>query len=293
MPEPLLTVVVCTHERPADLERCLEALAQLADLVEVVVVDSASAPPCRTVVDRFAGRFPRLRYEYEPEPGLSRARNRGLALARCELVAFVDDDAAVAPDWARRIVVPFADPAVACVGGACLPLFRAQRPEWLSDRLLQLAGITRYGAQPRDVRGRSDYPFGANMCFRAGALRTVGGFPEQLGRTGASLLSGEDTAAVDAVRDAGWRARLEPAAVVEHAVAAERCRSGYYWRRLWWQGVTRARARRMRGEGLRVLAAAPVRVVLWVLRRDRLYLYRLAETAGYTAERLAQARARL
>jgi GT2 family glycosyltransferase len=293
MPEPILTVVVCTHERPADLERCLEALARLADPVEVVVVDSASAPPCRGVVERFARRIPHLRYAYEPQPGLSRARNRGLALTGTELIAFVDDDAAVAPDWARRIAAPFADRSVACVGGACVPLFRAPRPAWLSDRLLQLAGITRYGAHPRDVRRRSDYPFGANMCFRADALRAVGVFPEQLGRTGASLLSGEDTAAVDALRAAGFRVRLEPAAVVEHAVAPERCRSGYYWRRLWWQGVTRARSRRARGEGLRLAAAAPARLLLWALRRDRLYLYRLAETAGYTAERLAQTRARL
>jgi hypothetical protein len=85
----------------------------------------------------------------------------------------------------------------------------------------------------------------------------------------------------------GWKIWLEPSAVVDHAVHAERCRSRYYWRRLWWQGITRARAQESRvGAGLRLLVAAPVRLCLYAATRDRVYLYRIAETGGYLAERL-------
>ena len=101
------------------------------------------------------------------------------------------------------------------------------------------------------------------------------------------MLSGEDSLAIDRLREAGWRVWLEPSAVVEHTVAPDRCTSRYYWRRLWWQGVTRARASPSRVLTLRLLAALPLRMALWLVTRDRVHLYRAAETTGYVHELLA------
>ena len=50
---PQLSVVVCTHNRPDDLERCLDALARLDDEPQVIVVDSATEPPCEALVARY------------------------------------------------------------------------------------------------------------------------------------------------------------------------------------------------------------------------------------------------
>ena len=131
------------------------------------------------------------------------------------------------------------------------------------------------------------------MAFRVEALEQAGSlFPEELGRDGNTLLSGEDSALVEAVRQAGWKIWLEPAAIVDHTVHAERCRSRYYWRRLWWAGVSRARGTESPTMlGLRLLAALPARLCLYVLTLDRVYLYRTAETAGFLAERARLRRA--
>jgi cellulose synthase/poly-beta-1,6-N-acetylglucosamine synthase-like glycosyltransferase len=287
--EPVLAVVVCTHDRPRELERCLAALAGLQDPVEALVVDSASTEPVAPLVARFADRLA-VRCVHEPVAGLSRARNRGAAETAHELVAFVDDDAMPAPDWAGRLASAFADPAVGCAGGTCRPAFECERPPWLSDRLLQFSGITRFGTEPRDAETSADFPFGANIAFRRTAFAEVGGFSERLGRIGASLLSGEEHAVVADLRTRGWRIRLQPDAVVDHLVPAARCRSSYYWRRLWWQGVSRARERRSASIAARLAAAAPVRLALWAATRDRVYLYRMAETAGYLADSLRPAR---
>jgi glucosyl-dolichyl phosphate glucuronosyltransferase len=284
MAEPLLSVVVATHDRPDRLVACLEGLAALEDPVEVIVVDSASTHSCGHIAGRFAVRFSRLHYCREDEPGLSRARNRGVREASCELVAFVDDDAVAAPDWARRLSAPFADTRIGCAGGTCRPRFDAARPRWLSERLLQFAGITRIGSTPREARSSAEYPFGANICFRRAALAQIGGFSEGLGRSARSLLSGEESAAIDRLRERGWTVWLQPDAIVDHAVAAERCSSAYYWRRLWWQGIGRARSERSLRLALRLTAAAPLRFLLWLTTRDRVYLYRTAETAGYLFE---------
>jgi glycosyltransferase involved in cell wall biosynthesis len=282
----VMSVVICTHNRPADLRRCLDAVALLDDPVEVIVVDSASSPSCEDLVASYASRVLSLDYVYESQPGLSIARNRGIERSTCAIVAFIDDDAAPLPDWAGRLAGSFVDADVACAGGTCRAAFTTDRPRWLSDRLLQFSGITRIGDIARDVTASSDYPFGANIAFRRAGLCEVGGFPTNLGRVGRSLLSGEEFAVIEALRDAGWRVRLEPAAVVDHFVAPERTHGRYYWRRLWWQGISRARAARSGSVALRLVIAAPVRVILWAVTRDRFYLYRTAETVGYLREQL-------
>jgi glycosyltransferase involved in cell wall biosynthesis len=289
MPEPRLSVVVCTHDRPRDLARCLDAIERLDLTVEVIVVDSASDPPCTSLVESYADAIPRVRYVREDARGLSRARNRGIREARGELVAFIDDDTAPSSSWARHLVDAFdADEAVGCVGGACIAVFEeaSRRPRWLSDRLLQFAGITRFGTLPREARSSAEWPFGANIAFRVEALPGDEPFLHELGRIGDNLLSGEEWALVESVRAAGWKIWLEPRAAVEHTVHAERCESRYYWRRLWWAGVSRARSTNAAARlTLRLVGAAPVRLCLYALTRDRVYLYRTAETAGFLAER--------
>jgi len=280
-----LSVIVCAHERHSDLDRCLAGLAALEDPVEVVVVDSASRVPCESLVDSYRARISKLRYLYVEQPGLSLARNAGVTAARGKVVAFVDDDAVPAPDWARAIIGAFERPDVGCVGGACRPVFAVPRPGWLSERLLQLAGITRFGTDAGEPRSSAEWPFGANMAFHREALAGAGQFSTALGRRGRSLLSGEDSDMVARVLALGWRVWLEPTAVVHHRVSAERCHGSYYWRRLWWNGIGRAVNPSVRVTA-RLLAAIPARLLLWAVARDRLYLYRLAESAGYFAARL-------
>ena len=284
-----LSVVVCTHSRPDDLARCLDALCRLDEPSEIIVVDSASEPPVRELVTRYATRLSHVRYVREERTGLSRARNTGVAEAGGDVIAFLDDDAAPFPDWAPRIVAPFeADEGVGCVGGACLADFGGRpRPRWLSDRLLQFAGITRFGPEGREPRSSAEWPFGANVAFRASALAAVDRpFFERLGRDGTTLLSGEESVLIEAVLAAGWKVWLEPSATVAHTVHPDRCRSRYYWRRLWWAGVSRARAANVPWSlAPRLLAAAAVRLLLYVVTRDRVHLYRTAETAGFLAER--------
>jgi glycosyltransferase involved in cell wall biosynthesis len=285
-----LSVVVCTHNRPGDLARCLEALAALETPAEIIVIDSASQPPCRSLVESFTARFPHLRYVREEQPGLSRARNRGITEATRPIVAFIDDDTAPARDWSACIVAPFeADARVGCVGGACVAEFECEgrRPSWLSDRLLQFAGLPRFGSQAREARSSAEWPFGANIALRKEALGADNPFAEYLGRQGTTLLSGEELALVEAVRADGWKIWLEPKAIVEHTVHSERCRSNYYWRRLWWAGVSRARSAEAPAIlGLKLMVAAPVRLALYVLTGDRVHLYRAAETPGFLFERV-------
>lgn len=280
---PSMSVVVCTHNRPRHLDRCLTGLEAQTVPVEVIVVDSASQPSNQPVVSAHESTLPQLRFWYEDQPGLSRARNRGITIASHDLVAFLDDDACPHPTWAAELLRGFVRPDVVCVGGECVADFVSTRPRWLSDRLLALASITNFGPDARVARSSAEWPVGANLAFRRDALQSIGGFDEALGRTGTSLLSYEEFAVIRQLIHAGGQVWLQPSAVVDHTVHPERCTSRFYWRRAWWNGISRARQGLDVGLAARRIAAVPLYLAVYAVRRDRYFLYQLAESAGYFA----------
>lgn len=110
---PPVSVVVVSRGRPALLPRALMSLWQQDHpaLEAVVVADGAGLAAVESLP--FADRLKRVRCE---EANISAARNLGIAEAAGTVVAFIDDDAAAEPGWARRLAEPFAD---ARVGAAC------------------------------------------------------------------------------------------------------------------------------------------------------------------------------
>ena len=120
-PLPLVTVAVCTRDRPADLARCLESLIKIDyPTLELLVIDNA---PTTDATERLVcERYPNTRYIRESRPGLNWARNRAICEARGEIVAYTDDDAVVDPGWIAALASIFAEYAdVMAVTGLVVP----------------------------------------------------------------------------------------------------------------------------------------------------------------------------
>jgi LmbE family N-acetylglucosaminyl deacetylase/glycosyltransferase involved in cell wall biosynthesis len=99
-----VSVVVRTRHRPALLREALESLrAQTARPAQVVVVNDGGASVEQVAVP-FRGVFDLTLEESSARRGRSHAANRGVALARQELVAFLDDDDLSYPDHLERLV---------------------------------------------------------------------------------------------------------------------------------------------------------------------------------------------
>ena len=98
-PDSLVSVLICTRDRPALLRRAVEsALTQTYENLEVVVVDDGSDPALEYTFDD-----PRVRVVYlRPHVGIGAARNVALDNARGEFLALLDDDDYYFPDKIER-----------------------------------------------------------------------------------------------------------------------------------------------------------------------------------------------
>lgn len=135
--------------------------------------------------------------------------------------------------------------------GSILPQWEAPCPDWWPPELVPALTILDWdrpgrvgdGSLPPHVE-----PYGANMAFRAAALRAVGGFPAALGRVGTRLLSGEEAWVVRALTHAGGAVLYEPALVVRHSIQAGRLTPRWLLSRQHWSGVSEAVMARAFGE---------------------------------------------
>jgi GT2 family glycosyltransferase len=253
---PRLTVAICTRDRPERLARCLDALAGVEvppgmAAPEVLVVDNA--PPDDRTREAVAAR-PSVRYAVEPVPGLNFGRNRALAEASGEWVAYLDDDVVPDPTWLTGLSTAWREhPDARAVTGLVLPFALETEAQVLFER----AGGFRRGCRtirhepewpedPHYPAGAGTFGAGANMAFHRDTLRALGGFDEALD-TGPPLPGGGDLDAFYSVLRAGHPLVYEPAALVfhEHRRDLEGLRYQYY---TWGLGFMAYVGKHLRGD---------------------------------------------
>ncbi|MBW4077351.1 MAG: glycosyltransferase [Acidobacteria bacterium] len=245
---PFITVVVPTiAQRSGELDACLRSLSsQSYPHFEIILVDNRRTVPSLDVLSDIASRWPRLTVLRERVPGISAARNRGIAHASGEVIAFTDDDVEVAENWLRTIGSEFArHREIDVVTGLILPAeletpaqlwFEMYYGGFAGERNFEALTVQATRRHSSRIEARGDdgdvvrtvalygagaFGAGANMAFRASAIATLGGFDQALG-TGTASRGGEDLAALMGILWGGGRIRYQPHAYVWH-----RHRRGY------------------------------------------------------------------
>lgn len=207
-----VSAIICTRDRCISLKRSLQAMIALrlddADTFELLIVDNGSSDGTRGIVEDFIKIAPfRAKYLFEPETGLSFARNLGLVSASGDLIMFTDDDCLVEADWVEVARSVFADDLLKLVGG---------RVELFNKDHLSLVTKT---SPVRETMASSNQIFGflhgANMTFGRAVVQKIGVFDVRLG-AGTRLRSAEDTDFVYRAFISGVPVTYEPALLVHH-----------------------------------------------------------------------------
>lgn len=247
-PFPFATVIVpTTGERLDDLRGCLEALSGMDyPEYEVLLVNNRPCAENAGVIERAIGSASRVRVLAEAVPGVSAAKNRGLAEARGEIVAFTDDDIVVDRRWLAELVQPISsDPAVGAVTGLVLPREVETSAQWWfeeyggfgrgferriyqpvktrsSRRPHEMVTCVRYmDGQGRELESLSPYSAaarcstGGSLAVRADLLLALGGFDTSLG-SGTRPGGGEDLAIFARLLLSGTSVHYEPSALSYH-----------------------------------------------------------------------------
>jgi len=244
---PTVSVVVCGYaqERWDDVSRAMSSLrAQTEQAQEIILVVDHCPDLLRRARRELAGvtvvpnRFAR---------GLAGGRNTGLATARGDVVAFIDDDASADPGWLATLAGRYTDPQVAGVGGLVRPVWEAGRPRWFPPELDWVVGCSYRGMPEASEPVRN--LIGANMSFRRAMLEDLHGFSTGLGRVGTFPFGCEETELCLRMSQRYPQAVLlyEPAASVSHRVRRERMGWGYLGWRCFAEGLSKAKVARLAG----------------------------------------------
>jgi glycosyltransferase involved in cell wall biosynthesis len=307
---PSISVVICAYadDRWESLVRAVESTsAQTAAPHEtIVVIDHNPLLYERASELVEDGNRVRVLANAEP-PGLSGARNTGVAAATGEVVAFLDDDAFADSEWLKQLAPHYAKPLVLGVGGSIEPVWLAGRPRSFPPEFDWVVGCTYRGH--RETTGPVRNLIGANMSFRRSVFRDIGGFRSDIGRVGTRPVGCEETEFC--IRSARrWPESLivyEPSARVWHTVPSVRGRWRYFLDRCYSEGLSKAVVRRLAGsprglssERLYVLRALPEgaahhlatafseRQLDGLTRATRIVVGLAATVAGYVVGRVRQ-----
>ena len=217
--ERAVSVVICTRDRPAALERCLASLPrQTLSPHEIIVVDNAPTNDDTREVCLAAG----VTYVRESRPGLDIARNAGARQASGEILAYTDDDVVLHDRWLERLTRAFDAPSIAAVTGLVLPAELETPAQWHFEQFWSFGqGFERRDFTPAFLDQQEGDPppvwrigAGANMAFRREIFATAGFFDERLD-VGAAGCSG-DSEMWHRILANGGVCRYQPSAVVFH-----------------------------------------------------------------------------
>lgn len=193
--EPLVSVLVVTHNRKEELARCIESVVgQTYSRLEIVVVDNGSGDGTS---DMIRATFPGVRLVRSAvNLGCPSGRNFGFGFCAGTYIYMLDDDGWLDPEAIKHAVARAeSDPRIGVV--------MSRVNEVHADG----------GIVPRDAReaGFCQTFSGGCSLVRRAILETVGGFPEDYVR------QGEEQDLAIRMIDAGYYCYYEPASIMYHA----------------------------------------------------------------------------
>lgn len=249
-----LTIVIATYNRAEQLMITLRSVAaQTADktIWECIVVDNNSTDHTRSNIEQFIANQPLLniRYCLETQQGLSHARNAGISNAQGDIIAFIDDDEHIVPEFVDSYIELFDRiPQAMSAGGKIIAEYPGGRPVWMSKYSEEpIANPMDFGDEIKPFpKGR--IPGGGNMAMRKTVFEEIGVFDTTLGRTGKKLSGGEESDLFERMKSKGMECYYVPKAVMYHIIPESKLNRDYFSRLAFNNGIGQWTRASLRGK---------------------------------------------
>lgn len=223
-----LTIILCTFNRANNLKDCVERVSNQQGMDgidwEILIVDNNSTDSTSEIARELKNIHTiNIRYVFEPEQGLSYARNRGINSTDSRYLVFIDDDILVEPQWLHAIYSIFKEKDSDAVGGRIWVRSPSELPKWIMEEMPSDLGHLDYGDVPIRIDGHKKKLFGGNMAFDRRIFELIGLFDVRRGRRGEGrkweeLLKGEESDIFHRIADASGRIDYSPDAIVYHKI---------------------------------------------------------------------------
>jgi glycosyltransferase involved in cell wall biosynthesis len=235
---PKISVVICTYNRVELLSHVLSSVTVQTvptDEYEILVIDNHSTDNTKEFVIKFSQIHPNVRYIYEPEQGLSHARNRGWKEAQGEYVAYIDDDARAENRWVEAIAAFAARrPEAAAFGG---PYFGFSLKPLLQAWYKESYASWSLGTEERPIQ-KDEWLKGTNMIYKRTALEALNGFDTRLGMSGKTLAYGEEVGLQLKLMEKGFPIYYVPCIRVKHLIADYKLELPWFLKSIYYRGYS-------------------------------------------------------
>jgi len=232
-----LTVAIPTYNGENRLPQVLDKLKKQVNTEdinwEVIIVDNNSTDGTAKLVKEYQENWLQgvpLKYYFEPQQGISFARQRAINEAEGELVGFIDDDNLPFANWVSS-ACKFAQqhPKAGAFSSKIHGVFEKNPSEELKQITFYLALVDR-GSEPLMYEPRKKgLPPGAGMVVRRNVWQKY--VPEKLlliGKTEKSQMPiGEDAEALLYIYKAGWEIWYNAEMEIEHMISSSRVEEKY------------------------------------------------------------------
>ena len=247
LPRVSIITTCYTLDRLKDIAELLDSIkAQSYKNTETLIVAERS-PELADSIKRYIAEkgYSHMQVLYnEGEWGSYPSRNLAIGQAKGDIIAFVDDDALLFPDWVEETVKTYAqDSSVIGVTGPILPLWEEESMSWFPRELYWIFSCTYWDmAEKTEVRNG----YCTNLSFRREAFSSCGLFKSSLGAEGGGKSDWQQPAAQETEfclrvkQGTGKRIIYDPNTKVRHKVYGYRLTTGFIAKRAYWEGYDKA-----------------------------------------------------
>ena len=141
--QPTVSIIIPVHNDPNGISTTLTSLSKQDyphDLWEIIVVDNNSSDNTVQIANLFKNNIPQLKITAETKQSSYAARNKGISVAHCEILAFIDSDMSVESDWIKKGVCTIIEQNADYVGCA-IHIYPVNNPPTVSELFNTYSGF--------------------------------------------------------------------------------------------------------------------------------------------------------